>query len=104
WTTLWFAAEDLHVPYMEMLGMDMSRVVVVEENIMEIVYEEALKFVATREIDCLVIDSYPALVPAAEDKGNMEDQQVGLGARITGKFLRKGNQDMMAPLMGTERS
>ena len=104
WITVWFAAEDFHVPYAEMLGVDMTRLVVVEENIMEIVYEEALKFVETREIDCLVIDSYPALVPAAEDKGNMEDQQVGLGARITGKFLRKGNQDMMAPLMGTERS
>ena len=104
WMTVWFAAEDFHVPYAEMLGVDMSRLIVVEENIMEIVYEEALKFVATREVDCLVIDSYPALVPAAEDKGGMDDQQVGLGARITGKFLRKGNQDMMAPLMGAERS
>ena len=34
WMTVWFAAEDLHVPYMEMLGVDMSRVIVVEENIM----------------------------------------------------------------------
>jgi recombination protein RecA len=102
-TTVWFASEDFHEPYAQMMGVDLSRVVVIEENVMEYVYTLAIDFIATHEVDFLVIDSYPALVPKEENKGSMEDSQVGLGARITGKFLRKSNQDMKAPLTGTGR-
>ena len=104
WTTVWFAAEDFHEPYAQMLGVDLSRVVLVEENIMEVVYEAAIDYVTTREVDCIVIDSYPALVIQREHDGTMEDFQPGAAAVLTGKFLRKSNTVMKAPLNGVGRS
>lgn len=104
WTTVWFASEDFHVPYAEMLGVDMSRLVVVEENLMQVVYASAIDFVDTREVDCIVIDSYPALVTEREDKGGMDEFQPGEAAVLTGKFLRKSNKTMKAPLNGVQRS
>lgn len=102
-TTVWFAAEDFHEPYARMLGVDLSRVIVVEENLMQAVYESAIKFVDTREIDMVVIDSYPALTTERELKGTMDDFQPGEAAVLTGKFLRKSNNVMKAPLDGHGR-
>ena len=104
WTTVWFAAEDFHEPYAKMLGVDLSRIVLVEENLMQAVYASAIEFVDTREVDCVVIDSYPALVTEREDKGTMDDFQPGEAAVLTGKFLRKSNMTMKAPLNGVGRS
>lgn len=103
-TTVWFAAEDFHEPYAKMMGVDLSRIVVVEENLMQAVYESAIKFVDTREVDMVVIDSYPALTTERELKGSMDDFQPGEAAVLTGKFLRKSNNVMKAPLDGAGRS
>lgn len=104
WTTVWFAAEDFHEPYARMMGVDMTRLAVVEENEMQTVYDSVINFVDTREVDCIVIDSYPALVTARELKGTMDDFQPGEAAVLTGKFLRKSNNVMKAPLAGGGRS
>lgn len=104
WTTVWFASEDFHEPYAKMLGVDLTRVVVVEENLMQAVYESAIEFVDTREVDCIVIDSYPALTTEREIKGSMDDFQPGEAAVLTAKFLRKSNTTMKAPLAGVGRS
>jgi recombination protein RecA len=103
-TTVWFASEDFHEPYAQMLGVDLTRVVVVEENLMQAVYEAAIDFVDTREVDCIVIDSYPALTTERELKGSMDDSQPGEAAILTGKFLRKSNTTMKAPLNGVGRN
>ena len=40
-------------------------------------------------VDVVVVDSVAALVPKAEIEGSMEDQQMGLQARLMSKALRK---------------
>lgn len=104
WMTVWFASEDFHEPYARMMGVDLDRVAVVEENVMELVYEMAIDFLRERSVDCMVIDSLPALVPSREDEKTMEDFQPGLGAFLTNKFFRKANPLMKRPLLGAERS
>jgi len=103
WTTVWFAAEDFVDSYAEMLGVDTSRVIVEEENQMEAVYQHAIDFLDTKAVDCLVIDSLPALVPVREDAATMEDFQPGLAAFLTGKFFRKSNPSMKRSLTVLER-
>ena len=49
----------------------------------------AEKLVLTGKVKLVVIDSVAAMVPKAELDGDMEDQQMGLQARILGKGLRK---------------
>jgi recombination protein RecA len=103
WTTVWFASEDFSEPYAEMLGVDLDRVIVEEENEMETVYQHAIDFLETKGIDCLVIDSLPALVPIREDDNTMEDFQPGLGAFLTGKFFRKSNPSIKRSMTIEER-
>ena len=55
--------------------------------------EQALEIVerliVSGAIDLMVVDSVAALVPKAELDGQMEDQQVGLQARMMSKAMRK---------------
>jgi recombination protein RecA len=53
--------------------------------------------------DAVVIDSLSALVPTEEDDKTMEDWQVGLGARLTGKFMRKSNSAQRRSLTEPDR-
>lgn len=85
----WVAAEDFDVAWAESLGCDLARFTFMFDNGMQTVYTAVIEVLASREFDAIVIDSMPALVPEEEEEGSMEDQQVGLGARINGKFFRK---------------
>lgn len=102
-TTVWFATEDFVDSYASMLGVDLSRIIVENENTMEAVYEHTIEFLDTRAIDCVVIDSYPGLVPAREEDATMEDNQPMLAAFLTGKFFRKSNPSMKRSLTEDER-
>ena len=88
-TTVWVAAEQWVPSYAEMCGVDLSRVYVINTNIMEEAYEAVIAFVESKAVDCVVIDSLPALVPGVEDEKNMDEATVGRGAFLTGKFFRK---------------
>jgi recombination protein RecA len=90
--TVWIAAEEFVHEYAEMWGVDTNRVIIIDTNVMEEAYDAAIKFIDSHEIDCLVIDSLPQLIPESEDDGSMEDFQVGLAARLNGKFFRKGRK------------
>jgi recombination protein RecA len=103
WTTVWFAAEDFVEEYATMLGVDTSRVIVENETAMETVYEHTMDFLKTHGVDCVVIDSLPALVPLREEKGTMEDFQPGTGAILTNKFFRMSNQYMKRSLTSPDR-
>ena len=72
-TTVWVAAEEWVPGYAEMCGVDVSRVYVVSTNIMEEAYEAVIKIVESKAVDCIVLDSLPALVPGAEDQKEMEE-------------------------------
>lgn len=103
WTTVWFATEDFSEQYAEMLGVDLSRIILENENLMETVYQHAIDFLDTKGIDCMVIDSLPYLVPAREDDGDMVDFQPGLPAFLTGKFFRKSQGSIKRSLTNPER-
>lgn len=103
WTVLWCATEDFVDEYAEMWGCDLDRIIVEESNTMEVVYESCIEFLETRGIDCIVIDSLPAMVPAREQAGTMEDFQPGLVAFLTGKFFRMSNPSMKRSMVEEQR-
>ena len=102
-TAVWVAAETWVPSYAEMCGVDLSRVYVVATNIMEEAYEAVIKLVESKSIDCVVIDSLPALVPATEDEKTMDEATVGRGALLTGKFFRKVGKASRRSLVEEER-
>ncbi len=102
-TTIWVAAEQWVPSYAEMCGVDLSRVYVISTNIMEEAYEAVIEFVETKAVDCVVIDSLPALVPIAEDEKDMDEATVGRGALLTGKFFRKVGKASKRSLVESER-
>ena len=103
YTTVWVAAEQWVPEYAEMCGVDTSRVIVVETNIMEEAYDTVLAFAESKSVDAIVIDSLPALVPGPENEKNMDEMTVGRGALLTNKFFRKAGAAMKRSLTETER-
>lgn len=104
WTAVWFDAERSYDPtWAAKLGVDNERTVVVAENGMETVYQATIEFLQGQNVDAVVIDSLPALVPEREDDGSMDDMQVGLGALLTGKFFRKQQGATKRSLIKEER-
>lgn len=103
YVALWVAAEDYVPEYAEAIGVDLERLWVVENNVMEEVYDLVIKVLDNRAVDCIVIDSLPALVPSDEAEKAMEEFTVGLGARLTGKFLRKSGKAQKRSLISEDR-
>ena len=90
WTAIWFDAErSWDKRWARQLGVDDSRVIVMADNGMETVYQTCIEFLSTRKVDCIVIDSLPALVPEREDDNDIGQLAPGLGAILTGQFFRK---------------
>lgn len=102
-TTVWVAAEQWVPEYAEMCGVDTSKVHVLTTNVMETALSAVLQLVETKEIDMVVIDSLPALVPAAEDEKDMDEFTVGRGAMLMGKFFRKMEKAGKRSLVGEDR-
>jgi recombination protein RecA len=70
---------------------------------MEHAYDLIVKSLENRAVDCIVVDSLPALVPGDEAEKLMEEFTVGLGARLTGKFFRKSGKAQKRSLIGDDR-
>jgi recombination protein RecA len=102
-TTVWVAAEQWVPEYAEMCGVDTSRVIVIETNVMEEAYDAVISFAESRSVDAIIIDSLPALVPSAEDDKTMQEFTVGRGALLTNKFFRKAGAAMKRSLIEAER-
>jgi recombination protein RecA len=103
YTTVWVAAEQWVPEYAEMCGVDASRVIVIETNIMEEAYDAVIAFAESKSVDAIVIDSLPALVPGPENEKNMDEMTVGRGALLTNKFFRKAGAAMKRSLTESER-
>jgi len=88
-STLWIAAEHYDPDQAKALGVDNERVLVLPTQEMEFAYTTMLEFASSQSVDCIVCDSYPALIANDEAEKNMDDMVVALGARLTGKFFRK---------------
>jgi recombination protein RecA len=103
YTTVWVAAEQWVPEYAEMCGVDASRVIVIETNIMEEAYDAVIAFAESKSVDAIVIDSLPALVPGPENEKNMDEMTVGRGALLTNKFFRKAGAAMKRSMTESER-
>jgi recombination protein RecA len=97
------ASEDFVPDWASALGVDLKRLVIVDTNIMEEAYQVCIDALDAQAVDAVVIDSLPALVPGEEDEKSMEQFSVGLGARLTGKFMRKSAQAQKRSLVEQER-
>jgi len=102
-TTVWVAAEQWVPGYAEMCGVDVSRVYVINSNIMEEAYEAVIQITESKAVDCIVIDSLPALVPTSEDEKDMDESTVGRSALLTNKFFRKVGKASKRSLTEEER-
>ncbi len=91
-TALWIAAEHFNEELATACGCDTSRIIVVPTQQMEFAYSTILEFAESRTVDCIVLDSYPALIPDEEQAKEMDEMVVAIGARLTGKFFRKAGK------------
>ena len=102
--TLWVASEEFVPDWAMTLGVDLSRITLATTNVMEEAYQIVIDTLDARAVDAVVIDSLPALVPGEEDEKTMEQFAVGLGARLTGKFMRKSSKAQKRSLIEDERN
>ena len=83
------AEHALDPEYARRLGVNVDELLISQPDTGEQALEIAEELVRSSAIDVVVIDSVAALVPKAEIDGTMEDQQMGLQARLMSKALRK---------------
>ena len=101
--TLWIASEDFVFPWAESLGIDLDRLTIVTTNVMEDAYQIVVEALDARAMDAVVIDSLPALVPGDEAERQMAEWTMGLGARLTGQFMRKTSKSQKRSLTEEDR-
>jgi len=77
--------------YAEVQGMktDKQHLAVIHPDTGEDAFEAAVQLVRTKQVGIVVVDSLATCLPSSEDKGSMNDQQMGAQARMIGKGLRK---------------
>lgn len=83
------AEHALDVNYAKKLGVKVEDLLISQPDTGEQALEIAEVLARSGGVDVIVIDSVAALVPKAEIEGEMEDQQVGLQARLMSKAMRK---------------
>jgi len=103
WTVFWVAAEEFVPSWSRDLGCDNSRISVMQTNVLEEATNAVIRVLEGRVADAVVIDSIPALSPISEAEGTMDDQQVGLQARLLGKFFRKCHTAMKRSITEVDR-
>src|SRR5574344_75092 len=86
-TTLALHAVDPE--YAANLGVDIDELILSQPDSGEQALEIVEMLAQSGAIDVIVVDSVAALVPQAELDGVMEDNQVGLQARLMSKAMRK---------------
>ena len=104
WICMWVAAEGFEREFAEMHGIDVERLIIVEMNSMEEVFETVVKTMETKLCDGVVIDSYPALVPTGEyERDAMDGSIPGVGARLFNQFFRKVQRAARRSMTGEDR-
>lgn len=101
--TLWVAAEEYDPLRAQQAGVDNSRVILVEENLMEVAFEITLEHMEERVADLVVIDSLAAMMPEAEDDGDMGDSNIGRHAKVVNQFFRKATKAGKRSLLEDDR-
>jgi recombination protein RecA len=80
---------SLDVKLAKEYGVDEQRLVISQPDTGEQAFNIAEALIRSGTISVVVLDSVSALLPEAEAKGEMQDQQIGLQARLMSKALRK---------------
>ncbi|MDR2777994.1 MAG: recombinase RecA [Rickettsiales bacterium] len=75
--------------YAKSLGVNLEELVISQPSCGEEGLEIADTLVRSGAMDLIIIDSVAALVPKVELDGNMDENQMGLQARLMSKALRK---------------
>lgn len=89
-TAAYIDAEHAMDPaYSKLLGMDIDSLLVSQPDSAEQALEITDYLVRSGALDVIVIDSVAALVPMAEQEGEMGDTHIGLQARLMSQALRK---------------
>ena len=83
------AEHALDVGYAKNLGVDTDNLLVSQPDFGEQALEILETIIRSGAVDLVVIDSVAALTPKVEIDGDMDDQQVGVQARLMSKALRK---------------
>lgn len=83
---------DLDPEWCRFIGVDVDAMLISQPETGEEALEIAEALVKTGAVDLIIIDSVAALSPKAEVEGTMEDNHVGLQARMMAQGLRKLRQ------------
>ena len=83
------AEHALDVGYAKNLGVDVENLLVSQPDYGEQALDIVETIARSGAIDLIVVDSVAALTPKVEIDGEMNDQQVGVQARLMSKALRK---------------
>ena len=83
------AEHALDPEYAKNLGVNIDELLISQPDTGEQALDIAEELVRSGAVDIIVIDSVAALVPKAEIEGAMDEQQMGLQARLMSKALRK---------------
>ncbi len=83
------AEHALDVIYAKNLGVDIDNLLVSQPDYGEQALDIVETIARSGAVDLIVIDSVAALTPKVELEGEMNDQQVGVQARLMSKALRK---------------
>jgi len=83
------AEHALDPEYAKNLGVNIDELLISQPDTGEQALDITEELVRSGAVDVVVVDSVAALVPKAEIEGTMEDQQMGLQARLMSKALRK---------------
>ncbi len=83
------AEHALDPQYAKKIGVDIDNLYISQPDNGEQALEIAETMIRSGALDIVIIDSVAALVPKAEIEGDMDDQQVGLHARLMSKAMRK---------------
>lgn len=102
-TTLWVGSEKYNTEWAAKFGVDNSRIQLAATNQMEKAYQIMIDVAGSGAHDLIVLDSYPALIPDAEEEKDMDGMSPGLAARRTNQFFRKVGSQMGRSLLDNER-
>ena len=83
------AEHALDPQYAKTIGVDIDNLYISQPDNGEQALEIAETMIRSGALDIVIVDSVAALVPKAEIEGDMDDQQVGLHARLMSKAMRK---------------
>lgn len=102
-TTIWIAAEHFDSEQADALGVDASRVDIARTQSMEVATQIMVEAAASQDYDCIICDSYPALLPSEEAEKGMDEYTTATGARLLNKFIRKAGPASQRKADGSDR-